>query len=157
MPKRPQKMRQIGGQKPVAEIPRWMRPKLNKTSLMELGLAHWTNLDALATGQGTTDIMWQVGGGILTWQRVADVVGQGASEMAEQLALFDRVVAHWQATGRVEWPTPNDYDLARKGAQVMDLLAELVDAYTALQAAIWAERRIKAIEAERGLQEVAHG
>lgn len=145
-----------GAHKPASHIPRWLRPKLTAQSLRDLGLAHWTNLDALAIGQGNPEIMWQIGGGLLTWWRVATTIRQGDQDMTEQIDLFDRVVSHSLATGRVEWPTPEDYALARHGAAVMDVLAETVDAYTALQAAIWAEDKVQRVaERKTTLQEVA--
>ena len=153
--KRHHRMRVVGGGKTVAMIPRWLRPGLTRQSIIDLGLAHWQNLDALHRGEGTPAIMWQVGGGVLTWSRVADLIRRGQPEMQAQVELFDRVVEHWKATGRVEWPNHDDYQLARDGAIVMDELARVVDAHTALQAAIWSEERINDLE-RNTLQEMAH-
>jgi hypothetical protein len=143
--------------KSVSQIPRWLRPKLNRTSLLELGLAHWQNLDALHRGEGTPEIMWHIGGGLLTWWEAAKALRMHKDDMQEQIRLFDRVLAHWHATGKVAWPCEADYLLARTGAEIMDELAERIDLYTATKVSIWAENRINEIaEQQTTLWEAAH-
>jgi len=125
----------------LSRLPRAFRPKLAPDQVRDLALAHVVNLDAIATGQAGEEILWQQVGGTLTWCRVAELLGMGEPEMAEQLQLLEQVVARYRSTGRVVFTGP-EYQLAKKGLQVMDLLATIVDRPTALQAADWGELRM---------------
>ncbi|KQV85463.1 hypothetical protein ASC87_07165 [Rhizobacter sp. Root1221] len=109
--------------------------------MRDLALAHVVNLDAIATGQADESILWQQVGGTLTWCRVAELLGMGEPEMAEQLQLLEQVVARYRSTGRLVFAGP-EYQLAKRGLQVMDQLAAIVDRPTALQAAEWGEQRM---------------
>ena len=122
-------------------LPRAFRPKLVPDQVRDLALAHVVNLDAIATGQAGEDILWQQLGGTFTWSRVAELLGMGAPEMAEQVRLMEQVVQRFRATGRVLFTGP-EYQLAKHGLQVMDLLAALVDRPTAIAAASWGENRM---------------
>jgi hypothetical protein len=132
--------RTIAPPKPAGMIPRWCRPKLTKASLVDLGLAHHENVDTVAKGLGNEEILWQMVGGVLTWSYVAEVLQAGVPEMEAQSQLITRLIDRYKATGKVVF-TDLDYQEAKDGAGFMDQLAERVDAYTALQAAIWSEDR----------------
>jgi hypothetical protein len=147
MARHPEHLRRFGQAKPASQIPRWCRPKLTKASLVDLGLAHHENVDAVAKGQGTEEIMWQMVGGVLTWSRVAETIQVGAPEMEEQLKLITGLIDRYRDTGRVVFTGP-EYELAKQGAFIMDQLATEVDAYTALQAAIWSEDRTNELSAQ---------
>lgn len=121
--------------------PRGLRPWLDAAQVRDLGLAHSVNLDAIARGEADEAILWQWVGGILTWSRVADLLQAGVPEMQAQLELAHRVIERYGRTERVGFSGP-DYQAARAGVQVMDLLAELVDKPTAIAAAEWSERRV---------------
>ena len=129
----------------IDQVPRWLRPKMKKITRTELGLTHYTNIDIMCKGEGTPELMWQIGGGILTFAFIARELRKGETDMLEQSELLRRLVAHYQATGRVEWPSDADYRLGVHGVEVMDLLAELVDHATALAAAEYSETRINEI------------
>lgn len=121
--------------------PRGLRPKLVPAQVRDLGLAHVGNLDAIARGEADETILWQWVGGILTWSRVADLMQAGVPEMQAQLELAHRVIQRYVRTGRVGFSGP-DYQDARAGVLLMDLLAEQVDKPTAIAAAEWSERRV---------------
>lgn len=125
--------------------PRGLRPRLNASQVRDLGLAHSVNLDAIARGEADEAILWQWVGGILTWSRVADLLQAGVPEMQAQLELAHRVIERYGHTGRVGFSGP-DYQAARAGVLVMDLLAEQVDKPTAIAAAEWSERRVNEME-----------
>lgn len=133
----------------LARMPRVFRPKLASDQVRDLGLAHIVNLDAIATGDAGEAILWQYMGGVLTWSRAAQLLGQGEAEMAEQVALLERLIERFQRTGRVVFTGP-EYQLAKDGVLVMDLLAAVVDRPTAVMAADWGERRMNDLAA-RGL------
>lgn len=129
--------------------PRGLRPRLDTAQVRDLGLAHSVNLDAIARGEADEAILWQWVGGILTWSRLADLLQAGVPEMQAQLELAHRVIERYGRTGRVGFSGP-DYQAARAGVLVMDLLAEQVDKPTAIAAAEWSERRVNELaQAER--------
>lgn len=132
----------------VNPVPPWLRPRLTEDQVRDLGLAHWENLDALATGQADVDLLWQVVGGVFTWCRVADLLFErskdyepAVDEMRAQLDLATRLIERYGATGRVLLTGP-DYQLAKRGATVMDELAKVVDRATAVAAADWSEAKV---------------
>ena len=125
--------------------PRGLRPKLDRGQLVDLGLAHTANLDAIARGGASVDILWQTAGGVFTWWRVAQLLGVGEPEMQQQLQMIEHVLERFTRTGRVGFTGP-EYQLAKVGVEVMDQLAEIVDRHTAVIAAEWSEQKINALE-----------
>lgn len=121
--------------------PRGLRQKLARDQLLDLGLVHAVNLDAIARGEADEAMLWDWAGGVLTWSKVAELLQLGVDEMSEQLELATRLVERYGRTGRVAFSGP-DYQLAKVGLDVMDLLAEHVDRHTASVAAEWSEARV---------------
>jgi hypothetical protein len=122
--------------------PRWLRPKLTDAQWQQLRAVHTTNLDQLRNGCMDAQVLWDWGGGILTWIGVAAELKLGIPEMAAQAALFERVVAHYAAHAEIKFPTVDDALLALAGVDQMDQLAGVVDQYTAEKCALDAERRM---------------
>jgi len=136
-------MRKRCNRKPaVALPPRGLRPMLDAGQRRDLGLAHMVNLDTIARGEASEATLWDVVGGGFTWSYVAMRLQRGEAEMDAQLALNTRLVDHYRETGRIEF-IGDDYELAKTGTVVMDLLAEVVDRPTAIAAAEWSERRVE--------------
>lgn len=104
---------------------------------------HHQNLDAIATGGGTLQILRDWAGGCLTWSRVAEQLKAGETELATQLELCATVLDRYTRTGRIGFTGP-EYQLAKAGVGYMDDLAEIVDRYTACQAADWSEATVDA-------------
>ena len=129
-----------------AQPPRGLRPKLASDQVLDLSLVHLANLDAIATGRGTEELLWQVAGGALTWSRVAQALGRGELEMRQQLELVATLVTRYGKTGKVLFSGP-EYQLAKQGVDVMDALAELVDRPTAIAAAAWSENEVNKMAA----------
>lgn len=126
-------------------MPRWLRPRLPAEQVRALALAHITNLGELQSGQADEGLLWQWVGGIFMWSCVADMLGRGMEEMQAQLELATRLVEHYGATGRVEFTSHTEYEVAELGVRVMDALAEIVDRDTARAAADWSEMRVNAL------------
>ena len=126
--------------------PRGLRPKLARNQVIDLALAHLTNLDLISRGQAGETELWHMVAGVFTWSRVADLLGVGVDEMRAQLELVTRVVERYGRTGRVGF-SGTEYQAAKLGVDVMDQLAELVDEPTAVAAAEWGEARVNALEA----------
>ena len=133
----------------VASLPRGLRPKLPADQVRDLGLAHTINLDAIATGQADEATLWQTVGGVYTWCYVADQLQAGVDEMRAQLEMATALVQRYILTGRVCF-TGVEYQVAKRGVMVMDLLAEMVDRPTAVAAAEWSEAKINALAASCG-------
>lgn len=126
--------------------PRGLRPKLQADQVRDLAMAHLVNLDAIARGQADVDVLWQWAGGVYTWYRVAQLLGEGEPEMMLQLELSTRVLERRLARGRVIFTGP-EYQLAKEGVDVMDALASQVDRATAIAAAEWSEARLSELAA----------
>lgn len=129
--------------KPMAQTPRWLRPKLRKDQIIDLGIVHATNAHEVHRGVATETTLWDMAHAVLSWSHVAHILGLGVPEITPQLELTARMITHYGNTGRIEF-TGNDYELACIGTQVMDLLAEKVDQYTAELAARQANEQIDA-------------
>lgn len=127
-------------------LPRGLRPKLPADQVHDLSMAHNVNLDTIQRGEANTDVLWQYVGGVLTWMRVAEELGVGHPEMLEQHELALRLVARCVRLGGPPHFAAGEYDTARRGVIVMDMLAERVDRRTALAAATWAEIRVQQLE-----------
>ena len=122
----------------LARLPRAFRPKLDALQRRDLALCHNVNLAAIATGQAEASMLWDFLGGVLLWQRAAEMMGVGVAEMAPQLEVATRLVERFSRTGRVAFDGP-DYQLAKIGVLVMDTLASQVDRPTANAAADWSQ------------------
>jgi len=129
----------------AALAPRGLRPRLTPDQVRDIGLAHIVNLDAIAKGTATPQILLGVMGGVLTWHRVSQKLGRGEAEMVEQLELFAGVFDRYQRTGKVGF-TGLEYQAAKRGVETQDALAGLVDAFTAIEAATWSEAQVRSLD-----------
>ncbi|MGL4575066.1 MAG: hypothetical protein ACRCV9_09790 [Burkholderiaceae bacterium] len=128
--------------------PAGLRRKLTRAQVDDLALVHLSNLDAIAKGQGTEELLWQVVGATLTWSRVAELLHKRSASyepaithMHQQIEITRSLVERYGRTGRVGF-SGSEYQAARLGVDVMNALAEEVDHHTAALAAEWSERRI---------------
>lgn len=127
---------------PVAALPpRGLRPHLPQSQLTTIGIVHMTNLDDIAKGHGTEETLWHVVEAAFTWSRAAERLQAGQEDMAVQLELATRLVERYGRTGIVAF-TGLEYQVAKLGTQVMDLLAEMVDKHTAVEAALWSAQQV---------------
>lgn len=130
----------------LARMPRVFRPRLRPDQILDLGLCHIFNLDAIASGQAGPSMLWDWIGSVLTWVRAAELSGAGVLEMTAQLEVAVRLVERFGRTGLVRFDGP-DYQLAKLGLQVMDELARTVDRATAIAAADWSEIEVEKMAA----------
>lgn len=137
----------------IARLPRGLRPKLARSQTLDLDIVHHTNLDLIARGAGTAELLWDFAGGVLTWSLVAHRLQRRRDEMGLQLALAFRLVNRYGRTGRVIFDGP-DYQVAKAGVGTMQALAEAVDQPTASAAADWAETIVHDLQ-QRPLEELA--
>ncbi len=130
----------------IARLHRGLRPRLDRDQVTTLGIAHTTNHDLIRTGQAGEEVLWQWVGGMLTWYRVAVLLGLGEPEMRSQLELADTVLQRYSRTGRVGF-SGLELQLAADGVTVMDQLAAAVDQANAIKAADWAEALVDSLAA----------
>jgi hypothetical protein len=130
-----------------ARPPRALRPKLAPGQVIDLGVAHWQNVDLVAQGQADEQLLWELVECVYTWSFVADALGRGVDEMRAQLEMVTRMVERFGATGRVTY-TGLEYQLAKRGCDVMDALAVMVDKPTAIDAVSWSELQVAALLAK---------
>lgn len=138
----------------AARLIRATKRRLAADQVRDLAMAHNINLDAIAHGQADASILWQWVGGIYTWWRVAELLGQGVPEMQLQIDLATSVVERYGRTGRVGF-SGAQLQQARDGVSAMDQLAELVDRPTAIAAAEWSERKVNQLETACAAREAA--
>jgi hypothetical protein len=131
----------------VDTTPRWLRPRLSRSQVLDLQLLHIEYLDHIHSGQATVHTLWEWAALVFTWSRVAELLGLGVEEMAPQLHVVTALVERYGATGRVEFRGP-EYDAARIGTIVMDTLAERTDAETARTATHWSEACLAELRAQ---------
>jgi len=125
----------------IARLPTGMRPRLTRAQIVDLALVHHANHDAIRTGAASPSVMWAWAEGALTWSRVAELLGAGETEMGELLLTVEAVIERYKRTGRVGY-SGTELQAAAYGAQVMDALAETVDAATALRAVHWSAQQV---------------
>jgi len=147
------RMRVHGVVKPMSSIPRCFRPRLTADQRRDLSIAHHTNLDLISKGQADAEVLWQWAAGVVTWSEVAKRLKQGEPEIRVQLDLVDAVVDRFRRTGRVGF-SGVEYQLAKDGVIVMDLLAEATDAWTAGEAAEWSAHQVQRMEREAAKPEI---
>lgn len=133
----------LGHRKPVSAIPAWLRPKLDKRQIEDLGLVHIVNLDAIQSGKADEQILWDMVTTVLAWSKVAEIRNLGHEQIIPQLTLAADVVARFKECGRIEFKDAAQYDLAKYGVEVMDAMAAMVDAHTAEVAVVWANQEIQ--------------
>ncbi|HMZ00608.1 MAG TPA: hypothetical protein PLW24_17605 [Burkholderiaceae bacterium] len=129
--------------------PAGLRRMLTRDQITDLAIAHLQNLDAVASGQGTEDTLWDIVECTLLWSRVADQLHAGVDEMRAQLELSTRLVERFGSTGRVGF-SGVEYQAAKVGIEVMDELARIVDQPTASAACDWAEAQVMRLSLEAG-------
>lgn len=135
----------------IARLHRGLRPKLDRSQIIDLALAHNTNHGLIRTGQADEAVLWQWVGGMLTWYRVAVLLGAGEPEMRAQLELAEAVLQRYGRTGRVGFSGP-ELQRSVEGVHVMDQLADTVDQPTAAAAADWSEALINRLAIEGAAQ-----
>lgn len=116
--------------KALSATPRWLRPKMSREQIRDLGLAHVTNVDVIFKGKADEGILWDLVHCVHVWTVVASEMGLGVPEMAEQVDLVTRLIKRYGDTGHICFDA-NDYETAKTGICVMDALAEKADQYTA--------------------------
>ncbi len=123
----------------TAERERATRPALlTQEQIEQLDAAHEENARALIAGQATEELMWQWVGGVLTWSRVAQLLGLGEAEMDPQLELVPVVLNRWVETGLVQ-VLPSEHQVVRDGVVIQSLLAKATTQVVASIAADWSE------------------
>lgn len=134
--------------------PPGLRPRLQKSQVQDLGLVHISNLDLIAKGRGTEELLWQWCGGAYTWSFVAATLhrrdpvryADAALAMVTQLEVCGSLIERYGRTGRVIF-NGVEYQTAKNACEWMDALAAIVDAPTAVRAAHWSEERINQLAA----------
>ena len=110
----------------------------------DLAISHHSHVDDVAHGRATIETAWEMAGAALGWSRIAQQLGQGETEMAQDLHVIRALIDRWQRTGRVAY-TGIEYQQAKAGLEVADQLARLTDLITARAAVDWAENRINVL------------
>ncbi len=128
--------------------PRPITPeRLTASTLLSLEIVNQDTFNQLAFGKPTAQTVWDWVGNVLLWSRAADLLELGQDEMCAQLQGCVLVIDRLLRTGRAGFDGPG-LRLARHGVDVMNELARQVDAGTAHEAAVWAEKQLARIRVE---------
>jgi hypothetical protein len=130
----------------IHRLPRGLRPGLTLDQREDLGMCHNVHLDALHAGTADEETLWQWVGSMLTWSKLAQLIRRGEPEMAAILELATRVIDRYGRTGRIHLEG-HEYEIARDGVIVMDMLAIHADRANAIQAAEWSEEQVNRMSA----------
>lgn len=131
----------------IARLHRGLRPRLARSQITDLSIAHTTNHGLICRGQADEAVLWQWVGGMLTWYRVAVLLGLGEPEMQSQLLLAESVLHRYGRTGRIGF-SGAELQASADGVEVMDQLAAAVDQPTAAAAADWSEEQVNRMAVE---------
>lgn len=122
---------------------------LSVKQIQAIRLAHNSTLDALHAGDATEATLWDWVESGLTWSRTSQLLGEGEPEMDQQLELMLSVLERYGRTGRIALKG-DEYERARRGVVVMDLLADKVSDVIASEAALWSKAHLDEIKARVG-------
>ncbi|XVJ69855.1 MAG: hypothetical protein HEQ39_09525 [Rhizobacter sp.] len=133
----------------AARLQRALPGPLAKDQITDLGLAHFANLESIAQGKATEEILYQWIGGALTFSRIAELMAkdhpaalaEAVAAMGKLLTISEAVTERYKKTGRVLFTGP-ELQFAREAVQWMDSLAESCDKRTAIRAADWSEAKL---------------
>lgn len=138
----------------LARMPRAFRPKLTRQQVTDLALVHIVNLDDIAAGRATGQLLWDLVESVLAWSRAAELARLDTTLMRDQLELIHRMIERYNRTGLVRFTGP-DYQAAKDGVAVMDALANTVDKATAIEATEWARVEVDRIAEQARQRQVA--
>jgi hypothetical protein len=139
----------------TAEVPRWLRPKLDRGQLLDIDLAHHENIDGIHAGEQNVTLLWHLVEAVFTWSKVAELLKRDEAEMALQLEMAIRVVERYGREGVIAFDSL-EYQVAVRGINVMNALARATDVATAMQAAAWSEQLAQALRERAHLAASPH-
>lgn len=122
--------------------------RLSDQQVQDLALCHLINLDALVSEATTEEekrrleaTLYQWIGGVLTWHYASRLVHQHEADMDDQLALARTMIRRHHVDGRIGFTGP-EYQLAKRGVEVMDALADVTPKVKAIEAANRSEKEL---------------
>ncbi|WP_119157456.1 hypothetical protein [Caldimonas tepidiphila] len=119
---------------------------LTVEQIRTIRLAHTSTLDALHSGEASDATLWDWVESGLTWSRTSQLLGEGEPEMDAQLELMLSVLERYGRTGRITLEG-GEYEAARRGVMVMDMLADRTTDVVASEAAMWSNAQLEAVKA----------
>lgn len=133
--------------------PPGLKPKLTRSQVIDLGLAHWANVETISSGKGTPEILYQHMAGLFTWLYVAtllavkqpDIYADAKQAMEAAVTACKDMADRYRRTGRVGFSGP-EYLMAKEACEWADALAEVTDRETAIIAAEYSERTIDRLQ-----------
>lgn len=134
-------------------VPRWLRPKLRRDQQRDTAIIVYQKLADLHQGVATVETLWDMARDAFTFSCVAELLGAGHEEMLAYLELITRLIERYGATGRVEFTSQAEDELARLAARWMEDLAEITDRDTAVAATMWSEACVDALCAAQAKQD----
>lgn len=137
------------------QLPKFWQPKLDTTQVLDAKLIHWDLIDRFTSGTANVDDLWDwIETGFTLSQMMRLLVEDGTeftdeavSALAEQLAIYEAVIARYRTTRRVGF-NGAQLNIARAAAHVMDGLIDMDRHGIAVKAARWSMEQMARIRRE---------
>lgn len=143
-------------QKRFDDLPKFWRPKLQADQQIDAKVTHWDLVGRFTSGAATVEDLWDWIETGFTYSQMMHLLAKDGLEftyeaqaaLAEQLGIYEAVIARYRTTGRVGFNGPQ-LQIARAAAYIMDGLIELDRHGIAVQAAQWSIEQMAKIRREQ--------
>ncbi|WP_342617171.1 hypothetical protein [Rhodoferax sp. GW822-FHT02A01] len=126
------------------QLPKFWQPKIDEQQQLDCKLTHWNLFDLIRLGQADSATLWdwiETGFTYSQFMRLmaadgVDFTDEAAQALADQLNIYEDVIARYRKTGRVGF-NGQQINIARAACYVMDGLIEMDRHGIAVKAALW--------------------
>lgn len=134
------------------ELPKFWRPKLDTSQVLDAKLIHWDLIDRFTSGTANVGDLWDWIETGFTLSQMMRLLAEDGTEftyeaqeaLADQLGIYEAVIARYRTTGRVGF-NGQQLNIARAAAHVMDGLIDMDRHGIAVQAALWSTEQMDKI------------
>jgi hypothetical protein len=137
----------------IAKMPKFWIPSLDSTQTLDAKVIHWDLISRFTDGTAHAGDLWAWIETGLTYSQVMRFLAEDGMEftyeaqlaIAEQLGIYDDVIARYKSTGRIGFNGPQ-LNIARAAANVFDSLVELDRNGAAVRAATWSTEQMAKLQ-----------
>lgn len=139
------------------ELPKFWRPKISATQVLDARIVHNDLLNLIATGTATTSDLWDWMETGFTYSQMMRLLAEDGVQFTDdaiqalmmQLETYEAICARLRRTGRPGLSGP-ELQIAKQAAAVMDELIELDRHGIAMKAAQWSMDQMASIRRAMG-------
>ena len=126
------------------QMPKFWQPKLDESQQLDAKVIHWDLVERFTNGTASQTDLWdwiETGFTYSQFMRLltqdgVEITDEAAQVLADQLNIYEAVIARFRSTGRVGF-NGEQLNIARAAAHVMDALVEHDRHGIAVKAAQW--------------------